>query len=158
MKDVSAKIGDPITDPPSTVFELVLSDYEIFVNPRKFGLSRTGIKPTDYFVTSGDAVEKAKVLDEDMWQLAGSLRKELFSSVETEYDCDRKAAQKLISSGKLSDSLTKLSEYETAVWKAAGQARKLLTALKLAKGVNCFLETEWDNHRIICVAKNPRAN
>ena len=48
---------------PEGVWELILSDFTNSINPR------------DYFVTSGEAVQKAKKLEEDIWLLAGKARK-----------------------------------------------------------------------------------
>jgi len=33
----------------------------------------------------------------------------------------------------------------------------LLRRLREARGTDCFLETEWDDHKLLCVAKNPRS-
>jgi len=135
---ILAKIGDEIGDPPPSVFELIVTDHIKFVDPKLYGLSTEGIDPSDYFITSGDAVEKAKILDRDIWHLAGELRKEL----------------KLLIPDDARTILFK--DYEAAMWKAAGQSRKMLNALKKAKGVNFFLETEWDDHKLLCIPKNPR--
>lgn len=148
------KVGDPIVGQAPAVFELVVSDHVQRVNPKDFGLEREGIDPYAYFITSGDAVEKARVLDHDLWQLAGSLRKELFQIIADENNCDNAQAQNLYRSGVRPRS--RFHEYEAAVWKAAGQARKMFNALLTAKGENCFLETEWDSHRLLCIPKNPR--
>ena len=121
------RIGKRIHDPPPTVFELVVEDYLPFIDPKVFGIKAESINPFDYFVTSGDAVEKAKVLERDYWKLAGRIRQAKVSKA-----------------------------YETAMWKAAGQARKMLNALKEAKGENTFLETEWVDHCLILMTKNPR--
>jgi hypothetical protein len=47
---------------PDGIWELVLSN---FISP---------IDPKKYFVTSGEAVQKAKKLEEDIWSLAGKAR------------------------------------------------------------------------------------
>jgi hypothetical protein len=149
------RIGDKIDGPPPTVFELVISDHVPWVNPQDYSLDREGINPAQYFVTSGDAVEKARVLDKDLWQLAGALRKEMFVLIAGEQDCDPLYAQELFRQGTR-PSNHNFVRYEAAVWKAAGQCRKLLNALKAAKGDNCFLETEWQDHQLLCIPKNPR--
>lgn len=150
------KIGDPITNPPPAVFELVIGEHVPWVNPKEYGLDRDGINPHDYFITSGDAVQKARILDQDLWQLAGALRREMFEIISAENNCDQLHAHELFRSGTRPQNPAGFAAYEAAVWKAAGQCRKLLNALKLAKGVNCFLETEWDSHRLLCIPKNPR--
>ena len=155
-EEASAKIGDPFGSPPPAVFELVLSDHITWVDPKEYGLDRPGVNPRDYFVTSGDAVEKAKVLDRDLWQLAGALRREMFVLIADEHKCSTVQAQELFRHGTVPTEPPRFAEYESAVWKAAGQSRKLLAALKLAKGVNAFLETEWESHRLLCIPKNPR--
>lgn len=150
-------VGGVNTDPPAAVFELVVDDHVQWARPQDFGIDRDGINPNDYFITSGDAVEKAKVLDRDLWRLAGDLRKEMFKIIADENGCDIAKAQELFRSGVRPLNPARFHEYEAEVWKAAGQCRKMLNALKLAKGVNCFLETEWDNsHRLLCIPKNPR--
>ncbi len=150
----SHKIGEPFDGPAPAVFELVISDHVTWANPDDYGVKCASVNPADYFVTSGDAVEKAKVLDHDLWQLAGTLRKELYQRVADEQGCDNNKAQELFRNGV--KPAGRFHEYEAAVWKAAGQSRKLINALKAAKGVNCFLETEWDCHRLLCIPKNPR--
>jgi len=154
--DTIVRIGDPISDPPPAVFELVVNDYVSLVDPRDYGLDRKGINPLDYFITSGDAVQKAIVLDHDLWQLAGSLRSEILTAIATENNCSKSDAYNLFRNGMCLKEQPGLIAYEAAVWRAAGQGRKLLSALKLAKGSNCFLETEWNSHRLLCIPKNPR--
>lgn len=161
MSDELLKIGEPIPEPPPSVFELVVEDHVAFVNPKSYGLSSAGdladcINPADYFVTSGDAVEKAKILEKDIWHLAGELRKRSYALLEKEHGCTSAKAQALFRDGVRPSRPKRFHEYESAVWKAAGQARKLLNALQKAKGENCFLETEWESHKLLCIPKNPR--
>lgn len=150
------RIGDDIDDPPPAVFELVVADHVPWVNPASYGLNYDGVNPHDYFVTSGDAVEKAKILDRDLWRLAGDLRKEMFRLIAEEQGCDLSKAQELFRSGTRPINPPRLHDYEAEVWKAAGQCRRLVNALKAAKGVHCFLETEWTCHKLLCIPKNPR--
>lgn len=49
-----------------------------------------------------------------------------------------------------------LEEYKEAVQKAAKQAVALVKKLKDARAEDCFLETEWRNHSLLCIPKNPR--
>ncbi len=157
MDDI-AKIGDKLPDPPPTVFELIVYDHVQFADPKKFGLlDRKGIDPAVYYITSGDAVEKAKALDRDLWKLAGSLRRELLELIVAENECNNKKAQALYKSGTDSKAKKGLSGYEKAVWCAAGQCRKLINALKKARGDAIFLETDrLPDRRLIVAAKNPR--
>lgn len=151
------KIGEPIGDPPAAVFELVIKDHIPWVNPVDYGLdNRESVNPHDYFVTSGDAVEKAKILNTDLWRFAGNLRKEMFQLIGEEHGCDHAKAQELFRSGTRSTTLPRFHEFEAEVWKAAGRGLKMLNALKAAKGENCFLETEWNSHLLYCIPKNPR--
>lgn len=161
MNDELLKVGEPIPEPPPSVFELVVEDHVAFVNPKSYGLSSAGdlrdcINPADYFVTSGDAVEKAKILERDIWHLAGELRKRSYALLEKEHGCTSAEAQALFRDGERPSRPKRFHLYEAAVWKAAGQARKLLNSLQKVKGENCFLETEWDSHKLLCIPKNPR--
>lgn len=143
-------------DISAQAYRLVVLDHVDFVNPADYGVTADKINPCDYFVTSGDAVEKAKVMERDMWQLAGKIRKQLLQAIATSKRCSADKAFQLYKSGTVPRRLKKLYNYEIHVWKAAGQARKLVHLLKTVKGDNCFLETEWDEHEILCIQKNPR--
>lgn len=156
MDDQYPRIGDQISDPRPAVFELVISDHVPWIDPADYGLNYEGVNPNDYFVTSGDAIEKTKILDRDLWRLAGDLRKEMFRLIAEEHGCDSFKAQELFRGGVRPSDPPGFHKYETEVWRAAGQCRKMLNALKAAKGDNCFLETEWDCHRLLCIPKNPR--
>ena len=161
VSDELVKIGEDIPDPRPSVFELVVEDHVTFVNPKTYGLTGSEyisecIDPAQYFVTSGDAVEKAKILEKTIWHLAGELRRRSYHMIEREHGCTAAEAQALFRDGTRPSRPKRFHEYEAAVWKAAGQARKLLNALKKAKGADCFLETEWDSHRLLCIPKNPR--
>lgn len=150
-------VGDPIPDPRPSVFLLKVEDHISFVNPRSYSLFKVEqINPASYFVTSGDAVEKAKVLEKDLWHLAGELRKHSYTIIEKEKNVSAAKAQQLYRTGTRPSKPKKFHLYEEAIWKSAGQARKLLNALKKVKGENCFLETEWDSHNLLCIPKNPR--
>ena len=152
-----SKVGDPIGEPPPDVYELIISDHVPYVDPATYGLSEErSIRPSDYFITSGDAVEKTKILERDLWELAGSLRKRSCEIISTEKNVNYVKAQQLYRQGIRPKSPARFSEFEEAIWKAAGASRKLLNALKKAKGPNVFLETEWDSHRLLCIPKNPR--
>lgn len=157
MGEVFAKVGDDISGNHPTVFELIIEEHVSFVNPLDYGLeSEQSINPIEYFITSGDAVEKAKVLENDMWSLAGELQKKLHSLLCNEHNTSMAQSQTMLKNGVRPTSVPGLYEYTTEVWKAAGQARMLHNALKKAKGPNCFLETEWEDHKLLCIPKNPR--
>jgi hypothetical protein len=150
------KIGQPIGEPPPDVYELILDDHVPFADPASYGLSEKSIKPSDYFITSGDAVEKTKVMEKDLWVLAGELRKRCCTLISEEKKCTNVKAQEWYRKGFRPSSNSAFAKYEDAVWKSAGASRRLLNALKKAKGTNVFLETEWDCHRLLCIPKNPR--
>ena len=52
-----SRIGSTMPDPRPAVFELVIGDHVNTV---------AGIDPLDYFITSGDAVSKARILQRDL--------------------------------------------------------------------------------------------
>jgi hypothetical protein len=152
------KVGQPIPDDRPSIFQLVVEDIVDNVKPKKYGISsEKGIDPNYYFVTSGDAVEKAKVLSKEMWQYAGQVRKRLLEILAKENNCTTAKAQAMYQKGKRPKKPKQLGDFEAAVWKAAGQSRKLVNALVKAKGDDCFLETEWDSHKLLCIPKNPRS-
>jgi hypothetical protein len=128
------RVGELIVGDRPSVFELVIDDHILHVDPNKFGVECESINPKDYFVTSGDAVEKAKALERELWQLAGRVRG----------GCCTKGGKKAV------------GKYEKAIWKEAGQARSMVNKLKEARDDACFLETEWDRHKLLCIPKNPR--
>lgn len=154
----SYRIGEKINgDDNPSVFELKIDDFVSLKHPASYSLPHDTphINPVDYFITSGDAVEKAIVLEKDMWELAGNVRTISYEQLQKEKKCSEKKARQLHRNGKRPKKKG-YANYETDVWRAAGQCRKLLNALKKAKGENCFLETEWDDHKLLCIQKNPR--
>lgn len=174
LDDISAanvsdivKISDDMIEFP-VVFELVIEDHVPYVDPAAYNLNPSDFlltvipskKPVNYYITSGDAVEKTKVLDRDLWKLAGDLRKLLIDIVSAYFKVDSKTAQRMLKDGitDADEHVNNFISYESAVWKSAGRSRKLLSLLTRARGRDIFLETEWDhNHRLLCVRKNPRA-
>lgn len=140
----------------AAVYELVVLDHVDFVDPSEYDVELEGVDPRNYFVTSGDAVEKAKVLEKDCWHLAGEARKLLINGIAKYKKCSHQKAVKLYREGKRPRKLSKLTDFEKAAWKVAGQSRKFVNVLKSVKAENCFLETEWDSHVLLCIPKNPR--
>jgi hypothetical protein len=130
-EDIIPKVGQPITDPPPPVFELVVDDHVKWVNPRGYGVAHKGINPANYFITSGDAVEKVRILERDL----------------------RRASDKFAKDAK---SGSQAAKYAKALGEAAKQAARLLESLKMVRGTNVFLETEWSNHKLLIIPKNPR--
>jgi len=151
------KIGEPFeVDEKPAVFQLIVEDHVPFVHPKKYGIRETFVDPNEYFITSGDAVEKAKIMERDLWKLAGQLRTRVIEIIAKEQKCTMAKAREKYSKGQRTKTPKKLCDYEKAVWGAAGRARKLVHKLRQAKGVDCFFETEWDNHCLLCIPKNPR--
>lgn len=156
MSDDYVKIGEKWADQPPAVFELVIDDYLPYINPTDYNLNIAGIDPRDYFITSGDAVQKSIVLEQDLWRHAGEVRKLVFEQLATEKRCTMIEAQELYRNGTRPKKPRGLADYESKIWEHAGRCRKLLNALRAARGENTFLETEWNNHRLLCIPKNPR--
>ena len=91
-----AKLGkDKVDHQPRNVFSLDINEWIDAIDPKS------------YFITTGEAVMKAEVLEKDLWR-------------------------------------------------AAGNARKLVKALKDAKANNDYLETEWKEGVLLLKIKNRR--
>ena len=142
-------VGEPIdSENRPAVFELKLCEHLPDVNPKTFGLSDVpAIDPHAYFITSGDALAKAIKLEKDMWKLAALLNT-TYAKLRT-----IKGKKTWIFESKYKKHAKKYAE---TVWKCAGRCRAMKNNLNKAKGVNCFLETEWREQRIIVIPKNPR--
>lgn len=94
------------------------------------------IDPVDYFITSGEAIQKTKYLCKVLWENAGRARKRL---------------------GLIKKPTKKDKAFEKECWEQAGKANKMLNELKKARGENVFLETEWRDSTLLVLAKNPRS-
>lgn len=144
------KVGDFISGQHPPVFELILDDHIKYINPKDYGLDQEySLDPSSYFITSGDAVEKARILEKDMWSLANKLQNEL--------SCKENSRNVRKTQANDDAQIQNLHTYTTEILAEAKRATNLHIALKMAKGTNCFLETEWENHRLLCIPKNPRA-
>jgi hypothetical protein len=113
--------------------------------------------PSYYFVTSGEAVEKITYMiihiDEKTCLLLDLMAKSVMGPLHLK----KAEAIKRIKSGKnLPKSLCDLMMYYQYMVDSKKVAKTLLALLKKFRGKNCFLETEWDSHRLLCIAKNPR--
>lgn len=129
------KIGEEIIGDHPAVFELVLSEILPYIDPRDYDLTEKGINPQDYYITSGDAIEKAKILRRDLIRHLEEIKNRLYES---------------------GIKPTGISDYESAITYCVKQSEVLIEQLQIAKAGNCFLETEWDNHHLLCIPKNPR--
>jgi hypothetical protein len=93
------------------------------------------IDPREYFITSGEAVIKGSVLENDLW--------DNYKFLYRHYH---------IEGNKEKEILDCLNE----CWKCSLQSTSLTINLIEARGINLFLETDWHNGLIICYPKNPR--
>jgi hypothetical protein len=105
---------------PDNAGELVATHPEVFeLGLDEFLPTFDEFNPNDYFITSGDAVEKTRFM---LKQLK-----------------------------KLREERT-IDEYDIAIVKCDN----LLQLLIAMRQPDLFLETEWLNHRLLCIPKNPR--
>lgn len=93
--------------------------------------------PHRYFITSGDAICKAKRLSKDLWAYAGQVRKAT-NLCKTKNEETRR--------------------FEKECWEYAGKSMSMIKALEQARGTAIFIETEWSANRILmCIPKNPKS-
>jgi len=113
--------------------------------------------PKYYFVTSGEAIEKMKFMlidiDFKLTQLLNIILKSIMGSIKGKKP---EALAHLKSGQKLPKALLPYKTYYDFVGTCKKEAKILLTLLRKFRGTNCFLETEWDSHRLLCISKNPR--
>lgn len=120
-------------------FNLVVHDHVPFVRPTDYGVVVTDddypghVDPAYYFVTSGDAVQKALVMERDLKALASWAR--------TRYGQSKQSKHK---------------KYVEAVQEALSKGKKLLALLRKIRGEDIFLEVEWRDHLLWAIPKNPR--
>lgn len=113
--------------------------------------------PKNYFVTSGEAVEKMKYMlidiDNKLTELLNIILKSIMGSIKGKKP---KALAHFKNGDKLPKSLLPYKTYYDYIGSCKKEAKILLTLLRKFRGTNCFLETEWDSHRLLCISKNPR--
>lgn len=113
--------------------------------------------PKYYFVTSGEAIEKMKFMlidiDYKLAQLLNTILKSIMGSIKGKKP---EALTHFKSGQKLPKSLLPYKTYYDFIGTCKKEAKILLTLLRKFRGTNCFLETEWDSHRLLCISKNPR--
>ena len=68
------KVGDPIPEPRPAVYELAVEAHVPAAG---------GVNPRDYFITSGDAVSKARTLRRDLLSLGTSAGDEAAAAADT---------------------------------------------------------------------------
>ena len=112
------KIGKAVSG--HHIYELVVNEFVEPINPPS-GIQLEQIDPNQYFITSGDAIQKTKYMAKVLWAYAGRARKILKSVKKPPKD---------------------LVEFEKHCWKQAGGVNRMLAALIRARGKDIFLETE----------------
>lgn len=148
-------LGTPILDEHPTVFELVMEQHVQFVDPVKYGLHIESVDPNDYFVTSGDAIQKTIYMSYQIKNLADKINQ---ACIEREWNkIDRLDTSNTIHPIRLNESnMSQLQEYRRDLMVNYAKSLRLIELLTEAKGSYVFLETEWNNHRLLCIPKNPR--
>ena len=132
QEDQYPRIG--IASPGQPSYILAVSDFISPLNPPP-SYNMPAINPEEYFITSGDAVQKTKYLCKVLWRYAGQVRRKLKSMRPTAGDL----------------------EFERSCWRQAGAAVKMLHALIKIRGEHIFLETEWNSDRTLrVICKDPR--
>lgn len=110
-------------------FELNIAEQIDHVDPKKFGItSLPGIKPTDFFITSGDAVRKTEYMLKKLKERAAIAKSEHSSN----------------------------KPFLAATQKAVKQCQSFLKYLLKIRGSAIFLEVEWRDSKVVAIAKNPR--
>lgn len=114
------------------IYELILEDHVRQIKPSDYKLSDVpNVNPNEYFITSGDAVQKTKALIRDYKEVIEKLQQCILHLDVAQYLIDVKVQ--------------------------CANAETLLELLLKARGTNIFLETEWNQHKLLCIPKNPRA-
>ena len=133
MDDRHVKVSDLRTsDKTADIYELVIEEHVIELKPTKYKLANVPvIKPNDYFITSGDAVQKTKALIRDYKEAIDALQ-QLILNID-------------------------VGAYLNDIKVQYSRAQEMLELLLKARGSNIFLETEWNQHKLYIIPKNPRA-
>ena len=150
MSDLLLKLGD-YSKPKPRGFMFNMDEW---VYPFKLDHPSINIEidPKTYFVTSGEAVTKSTVLEEDLWKCYNSIIKIIIELFEDESVSPLESLRL----NKLAKFDTKLQQCLLTCWKSACQARFLTIHLTEARGTHLFLETDLQDGNIICYPKNPR--
>ena len=129
------KLGIDEVVSPVDVFILETNVYIDIIRPKSSFVFIEDFDPSTYFVTSGDAIEKTKALQHDL----------------AEYKVDVQRSIEILNC--YTDPELELLNIIDAAMQGCDM---MLADLYTAKGENCFLETEWVEHNILIVPKNPR--
>lgn len=146
MADQLMKLGDYSKPKPKGFF----FDLYDWVEPVE--VSDCLIDPKDYFITSGEAITKGAVLEQDMWVLYDRLIRDAVELLNDTYDDPIQALRR----GKLGKEDRELQLCLITSWRGACQSRYLITHLTEARGAHLFLETDWSEGQVVCYPKNPR--
>ena len=147
-----------VFDPKQLIIELEIWHY--FQKPPTIPSDVTKeatFDPSYYFITSGEAIEKINFMLIDLDERTNSFL-DIFSGKMVQLGNIKKpSALKQIKENKQTPkSLNDYKTYYDYMVSCKKAAKSLLQLLKKFRGKNCFLETEWDSHRLLCISKNPR--
>lgn len=149
-------IGTPISkgdDPP--VFELIIDSHVNHIDPKLFNVDEESINPADFFVTSGDAIQKTKYLKQCFEKLALVLKEKCLLLISEEEKNQEKVLN-IFNKNLPDEEWSHTQSYYNAINKNISKTAELVRLLEEAKGSNVFMETEWNNHHLLCIPKNPR--
>lgn len=113
--------------------------------------------PSYYYITSGEAIEKTNYmvlhLDEKLEMLINLMAKSVMGALHIKKP---EAIKRIKAKEDLPKSIKSYITYYDYMVDSKSAAKSLIALLKKFRGKNCFLETEWDSHRLLCISKNPR--
>lgn len=133
MHETTPKIGS--AGPGYTVYELDIYDFmQPLEPPPEFEMDN--VDPVRFFITSGDAIQKVEYIIEFLGEYKGQ--------AESKYS-------------EMEDQNEEMAEFVFDCSEQLECAKKLLDELIYVRGDNVFLETEWIEHKLRCLVKNPRA-
>lgn len=159
MRNNVPKLHDlKVYDPKILIIELDLTEYFENAPPVPKDLDKAAIFiPRNYFITSGEAIEKTKYMLIDLSNKMAHLLDVILKSIMGAIRDKKAVALAHFKAGKsLPKSMIPYKTYYDYIVTSKKDARNLLMILKKFRGKNCFLETEWDSHRLLCISKNPR--
>ncbi len=139
------KIGDIITGDHPAVFQLDLYDLVGIIKASDYKVDAVDIDPRIYYVTSGDAISKTIYMQKMIRSIHLTYSNELCNK---EQELTSEVQEVLMENG--------LKDYVSALNVMLSKIDQLLSHLYVARSDNCFLETEWENHTLLCIPKNPR--
>jgi len=150
MSDLLMQLGD-YSKPKPRGYIFTIDKWVYPLNIKHKSINKS-IDPKKYFVTSGEAVTKSTVLENDLWEIYKQLLK---LTIEIFEDEDLEALYSL-RINMLSKFDKQLQKCLLECWKSSCQARYLTIHLTEARGTHLFLETDWQDGDIVCYPKNPR--